>query len=175
MSKFWRKRKNGARKTRVATSFVILLSQGEELRRTLQAQVENLKQCHQLTRTCSVPTLACRILKSIGSSEYLAEFLKTYLKTGQFLVTAVPRINIGGLLSCLVLLSSSVPELTRHELRRGLHVNPWGGVLQKRGTALYSCCGRVRALVMSAVSLSCQILVMFEAHWPMKAFPSSTC
>ena len=26
---------------------------------------------------------------------------------------------------------------------------------------------------MSAVSLSCQILVMFEAHWPMKAFSSS--
>ena len=22
---------------------------------------------------------------------------------------------------------------------------------------------------------SCQILVMFEAHWPIKAFPSSTC
>ena len=32
-----------------------------------------------------------------------------------------------------------------------------------------------RNLVMSAFSLSCQILVMFEAHWPMKAFPSSTC
>ena len=28
---------------------------------------------------------------------------------------------------------------------------------------------------MSAFSLSWQILVMFEAHWPMKAFPSSTC
>ena len=28
---------------------------------------------------------------------------------------------------------------------------------------------------MSALSLSCQILLMFEVHWPMKAFPSSTC
>ena len=28
---------------------------------------------------------------------------------------------------------------------------------------------------MSAFSLSCQILVTFEVHWPMKAFPSSTC
>ena len=63
---------------------------------------------------------------------HLAEFLKTYLKTGQifailaiarFLVTAV-RKNIGGLLSWLVLLSSSVPELTRYGLGRGLHVNP---------------------------------------------------
>ena len=50
---------------------------------------------------------------------YLAEFLKTYLK----MVTAV-RKNIGGLLSWLVSLSSSVPELTRHGLERGLHVNP---------------------------------------------------
>ena len=29
--------------------------------------------------------------------------------------------------------------------------------------------------VMSAFSLSCHILLMFEAHWPMKAFSSSTC
>ena len=43
----------------------------------------------------------------------------------RFLVTAV-RKNIGGLLSCLVSLSSSLPELTRHGLGRGLHVNPWG-------------------------------------------------
>ena len=28
---------------------------------------------------------------------------------------------------------------------------------------------------MYALSLSCQILLMFEAHWPMKAFLSSTC
>ena len=51
---------------------------------------------------------------------------------------------------------------------------PSGGrVLRKPDTAFYSCCGRVSGLVMSAVSLSCQILVMFEAHWPMKAFSSS--
>ena len=48
-------------------------------------------------------------------------------------------------------------------------------MLQKRGTARYSCSGRVSALVMSAFSLSCQILLMFEAHWPMNAFSSSTC
>ena len=71
-------------------------------------------------------------------------------------------------------------------------------VLQKRGTFRQSCSGKVSALVMSAFSLvsmslpslnkvitylltyllttlSCQILVMFEAHWPMKTFPSSTC
>ena len=71
---------------------------------------------------------------------------------------------------------ASVPELTRHGLGRGLHVNPQGErVLQKRGAVRKSCSGRVSALVMSAFSLSCQILVMFEAHWPMKAFPSSTC
>ena len=28
---------------------------------------------------------------------------------------------------------------------------------------------------MYALSLSCQILLMFEVHWPMKAFFSSTC
>ena len=28
---------------------------------------------------------------------------------------------------------------------------------------------------MYALSLSCQILLMFEVHWPMKAFLSSTC
>ena len=27
----------------------------------------------------------------------------------------------------------------------------------------------------SSLSLSCQILLMFEAHWPMKAVPSSMC
>ena len=46
-------------------------------------------------------------------------------------------------------------------------------MLQKRGTVRQSCSGRVGALVMFAFSLSCQILLMFEAHWPilMKAFP----
>ena len=67
---------------------------------------------------------------------YLAEFLKTLqngpeyshrnLAIARFLVTAV-RKNIGGLLSWLVSLSSSVPELTRHRLGRGLHVNPYRG------------------------------------------------
>ena len=28
---------------------------------------------------------------------------------------------------------------------------------------------------VSALSLSCQIRLMFEAHWQMKAFPSPTC
>ena len=79
MSKFWRKRKNCARKTRVATSFVILLSQRTWRRRTSQAQVKNLKQCHQLTRTCSVLTLACRInWLEFFTNEYLAE-LYTYI------------------------------------------------------------------------------------------------
>ena len=50
------------------------------------------------------------------------------------------RINIEGLLSWLVSLSSSVPELTRYGLGRGLHGNPWGGGggLQKRGTVVLS-------------------------------------
>ena len=34
--------------------------------------------------------------------------------------------------------------------------------------------GRVSALILSTLSLPCQIILMFEAHWPMKAFPSST-
>ena len=28
--------------------------------------------------------------------------------------------------------------------------------------------------LVSTLSLSCHIILMFEAHWPMKAFPSST-
>ena len=93
----------------------------------------------------------------------------------RFLVTAV-RKNIGDLLSWLVSLSSSLPELTRHGLERGLNVNPQGGgVLEKPGTVRQSCSGGLSALVMSALSLICQILLMFEAHWPMKTFPLSTC
>ena len=63
------------------------------------------------------------------------EYSHWNLATARFLVTAV-RKNIGGLLSWLVSLSSSVPELTRHGLGRSLHVNSLGGgrVLQKRGT-----------------------------------------
>ena len=100
------------------------------------------------------------------------EYSHRKLAIASFLVTAV-RKNIGGLLSWLVSLSSSVPELARHGLERGFHVNPQGGrVLQKRCTFRQSLFGRVSALVMSAFSLSCQILVTFEAHWPRKAFPS---
>ena len=51
------------------------------------------------------------------------EYSHRNLAIARFLVTAV-RKNIGGLLSWLVSLSSSVPELTRHGLGRGLHVNP---------------------------------------------------
>ena len=100
------------------------------------------------------------------------EYPHRNLTIAMFLVTVVKK-NIGGLLSWLVSLSSSVPELTRHGLGRGLHVNPWGGgrLLQKRGTVCQSYSVRVSALVISAFSLSCQILSMFEAHWPMKAFP----
>ena len=54
------------------------------------------------------------------------EYSHRNLAIARFLVTAV-RKNIGGLLSWLVSLSSSVPELTRHGLGRGLHVNPYGG------------------------------------------------
>ena len=46
-------------------------------------------------------------------------------------------------------------------------------MLQKRGTVRKSCSGRVSALVMSAFSFLRQIIVMFEAHWPMKAFPQA--
>ena len=59
------------------------------------------------------------ILQNVNGSEYS----RRNLAIVRFLVTAV-RINIGSLLSCLVSLSSSVPELTPHVLGRGLHVNP---------------------------------------------------
>ena len=55
--------------------------------------------------------------------ENAPEYSHTKLVIASFLVTAVTK-SIGGLLSCLVSLSSSVPELTRHGLERGLHVNP---------------------------------------------------
>ena len=53
------------------------------------------------------------------------EYSHRNLAIARFLVTAVGK-NIGGLLSSLVSLSSSVPDLTRHGLGRGLHVNPLG-------------------------------------------------
>ena len=51
------------------------------------------------------------------------EYSHRKLAIARFLVAAV-RKNIGCLLSWLVSLSSSVPELTRHGLERSLHVNP---------------------------------------------------
>ena len=51
------------------------------------------------------------------------EYSHRNLEIARFLVNEV-RINIAGLLSWLVSLSSSVPELTLHGLGRGLHVNP---------------------------------------------------
>ena len=82
-------------------------------------------------------------------------------------------INIGGLLSWLVSFSSSVPELTRHGVGRGLHVNSSGWrVLQKRGTCpLVLLWESEFTRHVSALSLSCKIRFMFEAHWPMKAVP----
>ena len=49
------------------------------------------------------------------------EYSHRNLAIARFLVTSV-RKNIGGLLSWLVSLSSSVPELTRRGLERGLQV-----------------------------------------------------
>ena len=51
------------------------------------------------------------------------EYSYRNLAIARFPVTAM-RKNIGGLLSWLVSLSNSVPELTRYGLGRGLHVNP---------------------------------------------------
>ena len=77
-------------------------------------------------------TISSRIFEDIPQNG--PEYSHRNLAIARFLVTAV-RKNIGGLLSWVVSLSSSVPELTRHGLKRGLHVNPYGGrVLQNRGT-----------------------------------------
>ena len=65
--------------------------------------------------------ISSRIFENLP--ENAPEYSHRKLATASFLVTAL-RENIGGLLSCLVSLSSSVPELTRHGLERGLHVNP---------------------------------------------------
>ena len=61
-------------------------------------------------------------LQTLGRNLHLKSHRK--LAIARFLVAAV-RKNIGGLLSWLVSLSSSVPdhELTRHGLERGLHVS----------------------------------------------------
>ena len=65
--------------------------------------------------------ISSRIFENVPQNA--PEYSHRKLAIASFLVTAV-RKNIGGLLSCLVSLSSSVPELTRHGLERGLHVNP---------------------------------------------------
>ena len=95
------------------------------------------------------------------------EFSHRILAIARFLVTAV-RKNIGDLLSWLVSLSSSVPELTRHGLEMAsMSISRGGGgwrMLQKLDTVRQSCSGRLSALVMSALSLICQILLIFEAN-----------
>ena len=67
--------------------------------------------------------ISSRIFENIPQNR--PEHSHRNLTIARFLVTAV-RKNIGGSLSWLVSLSSSVPELTRHGLGRGLHVNPYG-------------------------------------------------
>ena len=63
------------------------------------------------------------ISSRISENKNGPEYSHRNLAIARFLVTAV-RKNIGGLLSWLVSLSSSVAELTRLGLERGLHVNP---------------------------------------------------
>ena len=90
------------------------------------------------------------------------EYSHRNLAIARVLVTAVTK-NIGGLLSWLVSLSSSVPELTRHGLETGPPCQSLeGGGCCKSVVPFVSLALRVIALV---ISLSCQILVMFEAHW----------
>ena len=89
----------------------------------------------------NVYCISSRIFENIPQNG--PEYSHRNLAIARFLVTAV-RKNIAGLLSWLVSLSSSVPELIRHGLGRSLHVNPQRGrVLQKRSTVRQSCSGRV--------------------------------
>ena len=69
----------------------------------------------------STSTTYSRILENIPQNG--PKYSHRNLAIGRFLVTAMTK-NIGGLLSWLVSLSISVPELTCHGLGRGLHVNP---------------------------------------------------
>ena len=73
--------------------------------------------------------ISSRIFENIPQNG--PEYSHRKLAIASFLVTVVPK-NIGGLLSWLVSLTSSVPELTRHGLERGLHVNPSGGRVLKK-------------------------------------------
>ena len=79
------------------------------------------------------------------------------------------EIFIGGMLSRLVSSSSSVPELTFHGVGRCLHVKSLLG----KGVA--KAWNGQFADHVSALSLSWQILWMFQANWPMKRFPLPMC
>ena len=79
-----------------------------------------LKQ-QKLTKLHNAVHISSRIFENIPQNG--PEYSYRKLAIASFLVAAV-RKNIGGLLSWLVSLSSSVPELTRHGLERGLHVKP---------------------------------------------------
>ena len=68
--------------------------------------------------------ISSRIFENIPQNG--PEFSHRILAIARFLVTAV-RKNIGDLLSWLVSLSSSVPELTRHGLERASMSIPRGG------------------------------------------------
>ena len=116
--------------------------------------------------------ISSRIFENIPQNG--PEFSHRILAIARFLVTAV-RKNMGDLLSWLVSVSSSVPELTRHGLERASMSIPRGGgkdaaMLQKPDTVRQSCSGRLSALVMSALSLICQILLMFEANYHKRKF-----
>ena len=74
-----------------------------------------------LEKTAFVVNNSSRIFENIPQTG--PEYSHRKLAIASFLVTAV-RKNMGGLLSWLVSLTSPVPELTRHGLERGLHVNP---------------------------------------------------
>ena len=80
-----------------------------------------LQQVNEINKHLKKIYISSRIFENIPQNA--PEYSHRKLAITSFLVTAV-RKNIGDLLSCLVSLSSSVPELTRHGLERGLHVNP---------------------------------------------------
>ena len=87
---------------------------------------------HIFSPPCNILYISSRFFENIPQNG--PEYSHRNLAIAKILVAAV-RKNIGGLLSWLVSLSSSVLELTRHGLERDLHVNPYRGrVLQKRGT-----------------------------------------
>ena len=124
---------------------------------------------YNVANWCNLPTdlffkvsISTRIFFTQKGLEYSHRNLDAIAR---FLVTAV-RIFIGGLLSCLVSLSSHCPWAN----------SPWGG---KRPTCQSLAGGGyksvVRSIGLAAWGLSCQMLLMFEADWPMKALPWPTC